>query len=693
MRVTTILNGAILGLSSVVVAATAWTAFEAWGRRVQTRQAQELVELMTSAAVFNERISLERSPYSASLAADKPAGEAVLVEGRKIREKVDEALGQMGALAERIDDAVAQPYREALSDLRRTLASSRAIADKGIGLAKAEREADAAENYVKTLVTLTGVNMKVMLALEADIAHRDAEIGRSVRIVTLAAELRETAGTRSVWLSQYVASRVKFSQDRTDKSLEMNGRIAQLWLNVERSVEQVSATGDLARAFGTAKSRFWVEGGEAYRALLTAAREGTDPGIGIDEWRPRTIGALTTILGLRDAAVALARAEVEVRLEKATILFGASVVLLLLALSFAGGMIVVLRRRVVQPIAGLTHAIGRVADGDYDVRLPSATHDDEVSEIVAAVGVLAAKSSEAERMKARREDDRLAAEAQRREHMNEVADQCNEAIGTALVTIGSALEVLEAAAGSVSDAVESSSHHTSTAVGLSNEASQNVSAVAASAEELAVAVREIGSRVHQSANLARTASADVAATSSKMTRLNDASCQISEILKLISQIAGQTNLLALNATIEAARAGEAGRGFAVVAAEVKSLADQTARATAEIAAQIGDVQNAAADASVAMDSVVATIDQIDQIAAMIAAAIEEQDAATVEIASNISHAATRTARTVDEISGAHEATERSRRVTVDVTEATAALRRQSDVMSGSLARLVAGMKA
>ncbi len=146
---------------------------------------------------------------------------------------------------------------------------------------------------------------------------------------------------------------------------------------------------------------------------------------------------------------------------------------------------------------------------------------------------------------------------------------------------------------------------------------------------------EIGRQVAQSAEIARNAVHEAEATNNSVNGLLNAAQKIGDVVQLINDIASQTNLLALNATIEAARAGEAGRGFAVVASEVKSLAVQTAKATEEIAAQISGMQGATREAVTAIQSIGRTIGQIDEIAATIAAAVEEQDATTRDIASNI----------------------------------------------------------
>ncbi len=174
-------------------------------------------------------------------------------------------------------------------------------------------------------------------------------------------------------------------------------------------------------------------------------------------------------------------------------------------------------------------------------------------------------------------------------------------------------------------------------------------------EELSSSISEISRQVTQSATIADNAVAEARRTDATVQALAEGAQKIGDVVTLIQTIAAQTNLLALNATIEAARAGEAGRGFAVVATEVKSLATQTASATEEIAAQVGQIQVATRDAVDAVRGIGTTIEEISRIAAAIAAAVEEQSAATREIARNVQQASDGTNQVSSNIAGVRQA--------------------------------------
>ncbi len=179
--------------------------------------------------------------------------------------------------------------------------------------------------------------------------------------------------------------------------------------------------------------------------------------------------------------------------------------------------------------------------------------------------------------------------------------------------------------------------------------------VAASSEELATSVREITGQVSHSADVAEQAFREVEASSTRIGALSTAAADIGDVIGLIRGIADQTNLLALNATIEAARAGDAGRGFAVVASEVKQLAAQTARATADISGKVTEIQTATEGTVSSMSQIQRVVTDIKQISSSIAGAVEEQGAATGEIAQNCQQAATGTQQVTDNIGGVGQA--------------------------------------
>lgn len=210
---------------------------------------------------------------------------------------------------------------------------------------------------------------------------------------------------------------------------------------------------------------------------------------------------------------------------------------------------------------------------------------------------------------------------------------------------------LEADAGQMAAAVEKTGDRTAGVIAASDQASSNVQVVARAAEQLASSIADINREVARSAENTVRAVNEANRAGGEIRGLAEAAMQIGDVVKLISEIAGQTNLLALNATIEAARAGDAGRGFAVVASEVKNLATQTAKATEEISAKVGEMQQSTTTSVAAVETIARTIDEINGIASTIATAIEEQGAATREIARNIQQASASASQVSSNVSG------------------------------------------
>jgi len=228
---------------------------------------------------------------------------------------------------------------------------------------------------------------------------------------------------------------------------------------------------------------------------------------------------------------------------------------------------------------------------------------------------------------------------EKRQATNALLDRLEHSVMGITTTLSKSASEMDGAAQAMSTLANQTDQQASLVTSGAEAASASVQTVAIAAEELSATINEISQQVSQSATISAQASDDATQLTSTVSGLSESANRIGEVVQLISAIAAQTNLLALNATIEAARAGESGKGFAVVAGEVKSLANQTAKATEDIGIQVAAVQTATRETVAEIAAIVKRIDEIQQVAAAIAAAVEEQSAATTDIARNVQQAA------------------------------------------------------
>ncbi|WP_179959547.1 methyl-accepting chemotaxis protein [Pannonibacter tanglangensis] len=401
---------------------------------------------------------------------------------------------------------------------------------------------------------------------------------------------------------------------------------------------------------------------------------------------PPHIEALLTAAQTGDAA---ARSELEeIRTLSSKVMYGV-IGALVVVLS---GLAIMIGRSIAAPLASLQTSMEVLASGKTDIQLPAGTGRDEISAMVRTVRVFRDNAAERYRLAAEQARENEGRDA-RVARLEAIISNFEAAVQRSLDSLDHASRDLDKASSAVETASDEVAALADQAGNSVRVAAQNVTSAAGATEELAASIRDIASQAGRSTQVAKRAVAGADSTFSTMQDLSSAADRIGAVMSLIRDIANQTNLLALNATIEAARAGEAGKGFAVVAAEVKQLADQTAKATEDIAKQVEAIQSASAGAVTAISEVRDIIADMDGLASAVAQAVEQQDRAVSGISRNVADASNRSEEGADRMAAVVSATDHARASGDEVDRLSKVLSEQAALLRREVRQFLDGVRA
>jgi methyl-accepting chemotaxis protein len=645
--------------------------------------------------------SLQLSAQSASLASQGPAllasgSEETLNErSRKMKETQQVTLEKLGEIIELgADKAVVAALTETVKNIDENI--------KSLDSAARER-LEVAAQHEKQYDALRGAQAGFVAAAAPAMMDAQTQINAILGSANLSPDDATEAAQTVEQLGNVISSCNLIASDMTAAlsanhgdtleaiAKEFNANQARVKSNLDLLPKN---SGTKALTDAALKLLALGEGKSGVFKLRQRELDANDYGQAIlEETRKLNVGLGISVQQLVDGVQAETNAATwQARRE---ISFATTVMLALGGLTLIGSMLFVwlyVGRNILRRIGTLQRSMQLLSDGDLESEIYRSSQHDEIAAMAGALQVFRESMIEARALGAGQDKDRMA-KAERASRMEARIAEFEATVRSALDSLQKAANSMQATAQGMSATADQSSALVNAVASAAEETSVNVQTVSSGTEQLSSSIAEIGRQVLTSAQIARKAVDEAGQTDATMQGLAENAGRISVVVDLIQTIASQTNLLALNATIEAARAGEAGRGFAVVASEVKSLANQTAKATDEIRSQIASMQLVTTSAVGAIRNISHTITEINDVTAAIAAAVEEQGAATREIARNIQHAAGGTSEVSSNIIGVSTASAEAGSAASEVLSASGALRREADLLRSEIDAFLSNIRA
>jgi methyl-accepting chemotaxis protein len=672
---TALIKTVILFMASCVVLMLAIDGWQAWGRLATTSRIANIADASANAFKAMHNLRTDRSTTNRTLNANDPIDKEQETYLRKIR---DSEMPAVRAAAKMLADIDFADKKTLLPELNRLIDSVTKMQTEfweAVVKPKSARRAALATEYMETTSALLQVLEKISSQLAAAIHHSDPLVDQLLSIKGTAWLLRNTAGEASLLVSNSINAGKAPPETRLAYTKHVGG-IDAVWASLENAAAgEIPA--DVASAIKAAKQAFFEASYVALRdRLLNQVLAGEKAELTPTQWAPITVDRMGSAVVVAEKALDAAKEQGLKLHQLALTELIIKLSLLIAAIAVAAISVIVVTRRVITPLHAVRDAMLAVASGDHSVEVPFATRKDEIGALAGALGTF--KQSAVEKTRIEEEQkQRHTRNAERQQAVEQHIGSFENQVREALDALSSASEQMRQTSDSMSMISEQTNSQVRTAARASNEASSNVQSVAAASEELSASIGDISRQVTHAASIAARAVEQARQTDNTVQGLSETASKIGDVVKLINDIAGQTNLLALNATIEAARAGEAGKGFAVVASEVKSLASQTAKATEDISQQIAAVQRVAQEAMDAIKGIGGTIAEVSEVATAIAAAVEEQGSATMEITRNTQQAAQGTRDVSENIAGVSSGADQTGNSAQSVKSAADALGQQA----------------
>ncbi|MEH2494773.1 methyl-accepting chemotaxis protein [Bradyrhizobium sp. AZCC 1678] len=653
-------------------------------------EAIKAVEAYGTVLAVGQQVAAYRAPYVGPLFQEGAATQTQLDVAAKAVQTADAAFAKARTAVGALSDGAA--LVQGLNQAAAKLAEVRAASDRAMALPMSARDQAAIKGFLPGIAGVVGILEPLLNRLENQVAMADASLTALLNVARTSQDLRISAGGRAATVSLAISTRRALTAAEISSMDRAQGRVDLDRERIEAGVDQIGSPPRLAKAMNDAIEAYFGKAAPWLEKEMAAGRNDGKYAIGSDQLASTIVPAVQAFFAVRDAALAEAGERVGAARDVALTMLALAGLAVMALLGVLAGVTVMLRRRVITPLATLTGAVGDLAAGRHDVTIPTVERADEIGAMAGSLQVfkdaLIAKKAA---------DEAAAVEAdakiRRGQRVDRITGDFEAMIGQIVEIVSQASTELEASAGTLTATAERSEELATMVAAASEEASTNVQSVASATEEMASSVNEISRQVQGSARIAGEAVEQAQKTNDRVAELAKAAARIGDVVELINTIAGQTNLLALNATIEAARAGEAGRGFAVVASEVKALAEQTAKATGEISQQISGIQAATQESVGAIKEIGDTIGRMSEIASTIAAAVEEQGAATQEISRNVQQAAHGTQQVSSNIADVQRGASETGSASAQVLGAAKSLSGESDRLKREVGKFLSSVRA
>ncbi|WP_027573745.1 methyl-accepting chemotaxis protein [Bradyrhizobium sp. WSM1743] len=676
LTVSTLLKAVILSTALVVVIGFSISAWNSWSR---LQQANRIVAVATASAdVFKAMANIrsDRSTSSRQLTSDIQMDKEIETYIRGIRGELMPALARAIEILPSIDLPRGGTAVTDLGRLNKALLAQQAEFWTEVAKPRTSRRAALVKEYLESEDGLMAILEKLSPVLAARVNHQDAMIDQLLMIKQMAWLLRVNAGESSLIVGNALNSG-KIAPEVQLALTKWVGGTEAAWSATELAASGMQLPPALAAAMAETKSSYFDPQYLATRdGIIAAIAKGEKASMTANQWSPYSVGRMASAIKLADTALGAARDHSTSQRAQALQSLLTQLVLLIAAILFTGAAMLAVSRRVITPLHRIRDAMLKVAGGDLTVDSGYLDRHDEIGSLAGALETF--KQQTIDKLKIEEQErERNAGAAARQRAMEAYVGEFEGVVRKSLGELSEASGEMRKTSGDLSAVSRQTNERVEIAGKASNEASTSVESVAAAAEELSASINDISQQAAHAAGIASRAVNQARETDSTVQGLAQSAGRIGEVVGLINTIAAQTNLLALNATIEAARAGEAGRGFAVVASEVKSLAGQTAKATEEISEQIADIQKVAGDAINAIQTIGGIIGEVNEVATAIAAAVQEQGAATQEITRSTQYAAQGTKNVSDNITGVKADADTAAGAAENVKQASEMLETQS----------------